>query len=162
MPAKIEIVIKEVVGDDVLPLVKFLMDNKDWSEFELAEKMKKEVNEIRNLLYKLHKHNLVDFRKKKDDVRGWYVYYWYLNKKRTLEMEKEVKQQKIKGLADRLVRERQSQFFICGNKCVRLDFEQVVNMNFNCPECGSILEQDDNARKIQDIEKELTFLKSII
>ncbi len=155
------ILIKEVIGEDVMPLVKLIDNSKEWSEFELASKLKKEVNEIRNLLYKLHKHNLVGFKKKKDEEKGWYVYYWFFNRKGLGHVVKDANTQKLKKLVDRLEREKQNQFFICKDLCIRLDFEQAMTSNFSCPECGDVLHQEDNSGKIKDIEKEIFVLKDI-
>jgi transcription initiation factor TFIIE subunit alpha len=44
---------------------------------------------------------------------------------------------------------------MCGNNCIRLNFEQATDFEFKCPECGELLHQDDNAKKIKELEKEI-------
>ena len=50
----IESVVKEVVGEEAVPLVDFLKNNKNVSEFKIAEVIKREVNATRNMLYRLY------------------------------------------------------------------------------------------------------------
>ncbi|MBI4146458.1 hypothetical protein HY489_03925 [Candidatus Woesearchaeota archaeon] len=38
---------------------------------------------------------------------------------------------------------------------MRVDFEQSHEFNFKCPECGSLLNLEDNRQKIKDLEAEL-------
>ena len=78
----IDILVSELVGEEVIPLVRELKNKKNVSEFKLAEKLKKEVNVARNMLYRLHEANLVTFTRKKDKVKGGYIYYWTLRTKR--------------------------------------------------------------------------------
>ena len=72
----IEETIGEVAGSDVIPLVMYLKNKKNVSEFKLAEHLTQEINTTRNMLYRLLKANLVTFNRKKDKQKGWYIYYW--------------------------------------------------------------------------------------
>jgi len=155
----VEEVIAEVAGKDVIPLVKFLKNKKNISEFKIAEALKKEINETRNMLYRLYDVNLVSFIRKKDKKKGWYIYYWTFNKKRIKDVVENLKLRKLDSLKERLKREKSSNFFICKNKCIRLDFDQASNFNFKCPECGALLDQEDNSEKIKEIEKEIKDLE---
>ena len=33
--------------------------------------------------------------------------------------------------------------------------EQATDFEFKCPECGELLQQDDNTKKIKELEKEI-------
>ncbi|MBW2966436.1 hypothetical protein KY342_05010 [Candidatus Woesearchaeota archaeon] len=156
----IEDVIIEVAGADVVPLVRALKNKKNVSEFKLAERIKEEVNRTRNMLYRLHNANLVSFIRKKDKKKGWYIYYWTFDMKRVRYLVRELKKKRLKKLNERLKREKESQFFVCPNKCIRLDFDQAMNFEFKCPECGSIIQQEDNKELIEDIEKKIHELKN--
>lgn len=155
----IEEVISEVAGEDVLPLVKVLKNKKNVSEFKLAEKIKQEINITRNMLYRLYNSNLVAFIRKKDKKKGWYIYYWTFNPKMVKYLAQTTKKQKLDKLKERLEREKSGDFFACPNKCIRLDFEQATDFQFKCPECGSLLNQEDNAGKIKVFEKEIKKLE---
>lgn len=155
----IDQVVTEIAGPDVIPLVKILKNRKNVSEFKLAESIKEEINLTRNMLYRLYSANLVSFTRKKDKKKGWYIYYWTFNKKRVSDLLKTIKKTRLEKLEERLMREKSNNFFLCPEKCMRLDFEQAVDFEYRCPECGDLLEQEDNAKKIKEIEKEVKELK---
>ncbi len=151
--------IENCVGEKALPVVNFLSSQPHSSEFDIAKKLKKEVKEVRNVLYQLFNHHLVDFTKKKDKEKGWYIYYWTFNKKRVEEIIRQNKLERLKRLSARLKRENNNQFFTCQNNCLRLDFDQVTEFNFKCPECGKIMNFEDNSEKIIGIKKEIKKIK---
>ncbi len=155
----IESVVMEVVGKDAIPLVRFLKNNKNVSEFKIAEVIKREVNATRNILYKLYEHNLVSFMRKKDKKKGWYIYYWTFNQKRVKYLVHSLKKGKLKKLKERVEREEGGNFFGCKNNCIRLNFDQATDFNFKCPECGEVLDQEDNAPVIENIKKEIKNLE---
>jgi transcription initiation factor IIE alpha subunit len=70
----IEGVVSEVAGEEVIPLVKYLKDKKNISEFKIAQVLKSEVNATRNMLDRLYRSNLGSFIRKKDKKKGWYIY----------------------------------------------------------------------------------------
>lgn len=148
-------VITEVAGKDVLHLVRALKNRKNVSEFKLADAIKQEINLTRNMLYRLYDQNLVSFIRKKDKKKGWYIYYWTFNPKRVKELVRNLKKTKIEKLRERLVREQSTNFFVCANKCMRLDFDQATEFEYKCPECGEILQQEDNSKIIVDLQKEI-------
>ena len=151
----IEDVVTEVAGDDVVPLVRFLKNKKNISEFKIAETIKREVNETRNMLYRLYENNLVSFMRKKDKKKGWYIYYWTFNMKRVKYLVGDLKRKRLNKLRERLEREKEGNFFVCKNKCIRLNFDQATDFNYMCPECGSVLDQEDNREVMKDVEKEI-------
>jgi len=156
----IEEVISEVAGEDVIPLVKALKNKKNVSEFSLAEKIGEEINITRNMLYRLYHANLVSFIRRKDKKKGWYIYYWTFNMKRIKFLIVDIKKNKLEKLKERMKRETDSNFFICDNKCMRVEFEQAVDFEFKCPECGELMEQQDNASKIGELTKDIKKLES--
>lgn len=155
----IENVVKEVAGEDTIPLVRYLKNKKNVSEFKIAEAVKREINETRNMLYRLYNANLVSFNRKKDKKKGWYIYYWTFNNKRVKYLFFDLKRKKVEKLKERLIREKSGIFFICKNKCIRLSFEQAVDFSYKCPECGQLLEQENNSKTTEDIEKEIKNLE---
>lgn len=166
MPKKqenlIETIIPELIGEEAVKLVKIMQKRKNISEFDLANMVKKDVNSVRNLLYKLFDHNLVSFTRKKDKKKGWYIYYCTLEEKRLPIIAKEMRQKKIEKIKDRIQREKSTLFYICPNKCVRLDFDQSANIQFKCPDCGTLMTQEDNSEKIRDLEQTLQGLEEKI
>ncbi|MDO8660709.1 MAG: hypothetical protein Q7K43_02370 [Candidatus Woesearchaeota archaeon] len=155
----IEAVVKEVAGADVIPLVKILKTKTNVNEFKLAQLLKIEVNLTRNMLYRLYNASLVSFTRKKDKKKGWYIYYWTFNTKRVQELSIQLRGKNIDRLQERLNREKSSHFFLCPSKCIRLDFEQATDFEYKCPECGALLDQENNAQKIVQLEQQISGLK---
>ena len=151
----IDDVVAQVAGEDVIPLVNYLKNKKNISEFKIAECIKVEINLTRNMLYRLFDHNLVSFIRRKDKKKGWYIYYWTFNAKMIKFLVQSLKKAKLEKLKDRLKREQSGQFYCCSENCIRLDFEQATNFEFKCPECGKLLNLDNNVEKIGQIEKEI-------
>jgi len=144
--------VSEIAGDDAISVVLNLKNKKNVSEFILAKKIKKEINETRNILYRLYDANLVSFMKKKDKQKGWYVYYWTFNKSRIKYLMSDIKKKRLTTLCDWLDREKNNNFFSCSNNCIRLDFEQATEFEFKCPECGELLNHEDNEENIRKIK----------
>lgn len=149
--------ISQTVGEDVIPVVKYLKDRKNISEFKIAEKVNQEVNMTRNMLYRLNNYNIASYIRKKDRQKGWYISYWTLNKNRIKDMISKSKNQQIEMLKERLEREEmnRNQFYICPSLCARLNFDQATDIEFRCPECGQLLKQQDNSKTIELLQKRI-------
>lgn len=157
----LEETIIEAVGEEALPLVKFILSRKNVSEFVIAEKTKVEIHVVRNILYKLHNLNLATYKRKKDAQKGYYISYWTFYTKRIKDVVLYLKKRKLEKLADRLKKEEDNKgcFFLCTNTCARLDFEQSSDVDFKCPECGSLMQQQDNTRTIEVLREQIKALK---
>jgi len=155
----IEETIGEVAGSDVIPLVMYLKNKKNVSEFKLAEHLTQEINTTRNMLYRVLKANLVTFNRKKDKQKGWYIYYWTFNLKRLKYVYDDVKKQKLERYQQRLSREEDGYFFVCPNSCMRVDFEQATGFEFKCPECGDLMLEQDNSKLKKELTKKIAELK---
>ena len=165
---KIYEIVKEVVGEDSVKVVEFLKDKKNISDFKIAEKVKADIHEIRNILYRLYNYNLVTYYRKKDRQKGWYISYWTFNKKRIKDLVVQLHYSKMAKFTERLKVEEANKgnFYLCSNACVRVNFEKATDFEFKCPECGNILNQQDNSKtieflqgKIQEMRKSNGFSK---
>lgn len=152
--------VEKTTGKGLIPLVHALKNKKDVSEFTLASALKKDINETRNLLYQLYNQNLVSSTRKKDKHKGWYVYYWTLNANRMKYLAEKSKEVMLNRLQQRLEREKSTDFFVCGSGCIRLDFERATDLKFKCPECGSIVHNQDNSITIKELENNIKKLSS--
>jgi len=153
---------KTLIGPEVVPVVRRLFRRTNVSEFKVAEELKTNANQIRNLLYKLQLHNLVSFIRKKDKKKGWYVYYWTLNLKQAQELIVKLETDKLQGLQRQLEKESTSSFFICPDGCNRLTFETAMEHSFKCPECGKVMIQENNAQRISTIKRDIGSLQQEI
>jgi transcription initiation factor TFIIE subunit alpha len=158
----IEDLVRVIIGEDVIPLIKILFNKENISEFKLAEMLNITVNQIRNMLYRMYEQNLVVYIRKKDKKKGWYIYYWSLNNKG---IENAILKTKLKQLDDlkiRISREQDSQFFVCPNGCMRFPIETAMEYEFRCQECGSLMKELDNKKTIDNIKGMISNLEKEI
>ena len=155
--SKIIDTVREVVGEDSLKVVEFLKDKKNISDFKIAEKVNTDIHEIRNILYRLYNHNLVNYYRKKDRQKGWYISYWTFNKKRIKDLMKNLHFSKIEKFTERLKVEKANKgnFYLCPNACIRVNFEKATDFEFKCPECGVILNNQDNEKTIDFLQNKI-------
>ena len=93
--SKMKDVVSEVVGEDSLPIVDFLQGKSNISDFKIADKVDKDIHEVRNILYRLYNQNLVTYYRKKDRQKGWYISYWTFNKARINDLKKNLHRKKL-------------------------------------------------------------------
>jgi transcription initiation factor TFIIE subunit alpha len=160
---KIQGVINEIAGERAIPIIEYLKNRKNVSEFIIADKVKLDMQTTRNILYTLNSHNVATYIRKKDRKKGWYISYWTFNRKRVSELIGKIKKEKIEKLLERLHKEETNKgnFFICTSACARLDFEQATEFNFKCPECGNLLNQQDNTKTIDNIKEKIKDLEQV-
>lgn len=156
----IDDLILEIAGKEVVSLVNLIKSKSNVSEFKLAGKLKLSVNQVRNMLYRLNSYNLVDFTRKKDKDKGWYIYFWTFNLKLAKELAISMKNNKINILKKRFEKESNELFFACPSGCVRFDSVNVMEYQFKCPECGKILVKEDNKKNIERIQKEINSIEN--
>ncbi len=152
-------VVADVAGEDAFELVMKIKGKKNVSEFKIAEAMDTEINLVRNMLYRLFQSNLVHFMRKKDRKKGWYIYYWTFQDNQIRHLFIKLKKDRLNKLKERLIREQGGQFYMCEEKCMRLSFENAMDFEFKCPECGQLIELQDNSTQIVNIRKEVVELE---
>ena len=159
---KLHEVVKEVAGEDAIKIIGFLKDKKNVSEFIISEKTRLDMQTTRHILYTLHGYNVASYIRKKDRQKGWYISYWTFNRSKVKDLIIRLKKEKLDRLKDQLKREEDNRdnFYICAKACVRVDFDQAFNMEFKCPECGSILNLQENTKTITNIKEKIKELTS--
>ena len=158
---KIYEIVKEVVGEDSIKVVEFLKDKKNISDFKIAEKVKADIHEVRNILYRLYNNNLVTYYRKKDRQKGWYISYWTFNKKRIKDLVVQLHYSKMAKFTERLKIEEANKgnFYLCQNACVRVNFDKATDFGYKCPECGNMLNTQDNSKTIEFLQNKIDELK---
>ena len=141
---EIDDLVVNLIGEEILPLVVQLKNRVNVSEFKLADALNITVNQVRNMLYRMHQHNLVTFIRKKDKKKGWYIYYWTMNDAYMREAMINFMKRKLEDFKQKLEKEMIGNYFICPNKCTRLALEQAMEQEFRCQECGELMQQQDN------------------
>src|SRR3989338_5132172 len=160
---KIHGLINEIAGEKAVPIIEYLKNRKNVSEFIIADKVKLDMQTTRNILYTLNSYNVATYIRKKDRKKGWYISYWTFNRKRVKELMDKLLKEKLVKLNERLTKEETNKgnFFICTKACARLDFEQATEFDFKCPECGSLLNQQDNTKTIDHIRQKIIDLEEV-
>ncbi|MGM5481672.1 MAG: hypothetical protein ACQESE_04670 [Nanobdellota archaeon] len=157
---RIQDVLKQVVPDsDAEEIIFYLRGKKNISEFIVAEELDLEIHRTRNQLYKLLDHNLVSFKRKKDKIKGWYICYWDFNEYNIPHLEEKLRLEKIDKLKNRLEEEQSGFFYMCRFAHERQSFEEAFENDFKCPECGELMNQLDNERTIEFLNKKITELE---
>src|SRR3990167_2267331 len=152
---KVEEIMLSILGEEGLPLVKELSGKQHVSEFELADKLKKDIKIVRKMLYLLYNFNLVSFIRKKDKIKGWYIYYWTLLPESIKFNYIKRKKELLAKLQQRLEEETRELFYTCPTRCVRLNFDQAMDFEFHCPECGELTSQDNNTERVETLRKKV-------
>jgi transcription initiation factor TFIIE subunit alpha len=151
----IENVVKELVSEEAIPIVLYLIGKTKVSEFIIANDLNLEIHKARNLLYKLLEHNILYFHRKKDKIKGWYICYWDFNEKIIPFLTEKIKKSRLQRLNERLNKESSSTFYMCKNACTRMDFEKAMEFNFKCPECGELMDEQNNARTVEFLQERI-------
>ncbi|KYK26969.1 hypothetical protein AYK26_04345 [Euryarchaeota archaeon SM23-78] len=157
----IKYVVTELVGEEALSIIFYLRGKKQISEFIIAEELDLEIHLVRNLLYRLLEFNIVSFIRKKDRIKGWYICYWDFNEHMVPYLAEKIRLSKITKLKERLEREQKHTFYMCRNACVRMPFEKSMEFHFKCPECGTLMHEQDNKRTMEFIKHQLKELESM-
>lgn len=156
----IQFVVSELVGEHAMPIINFLKGKERISEFIIAEELELEINEVRNILYKLLEHNIVRFIRKKDRIKGWYICYWDFNDHMVPQLKHKLLKEKLGKMEERLKEEESAQFYLCPRGCIRLTFDDAIEQSFKCQECGSILQEQDNTRTKEFLRERIKELMS--
>src|SRR3989344_5464009 len=150
--------VESVAGKEGVKLLHLLKERENISEFILAEDLKININQVRNLLYKLNSFNLVYSNRKKDKEKGLYIYYWTFNFKHARDLLIMRKKRELGHLQEELSKENDQRYYICKNDGTRFEFEEAMEIGFKCPECGSLLHQEDATKKIGEINHRISTL----
>jgi len=144
----------EALGGDAIRLVEYLKGKENISEFKIANDIKEEIHKVRNILYRLNNQHLSTYLRKKDRQKGWYISYWTLNEKRFKEVFAQLQEKRLEQLKDKLKKEQEYRegLYICPNLCTRMNFEHAMELSFTCPECGRILNPQDNTKTIEHLK----------
>lgn len=137
--------VKGIVGDDGMHIVSHLFNVEKADEFEIAKKLKEDVNFVRSIMYKMYTNNLVNYTRRRDAEKGWYIYTWEFAPKKLFNSLINSKQRELDGLFQRIEEEKsKEQIFHCPSCSINLNFEKCLELNFTCFACGGIMVPLDN------------------
>jgi len=157
---KVDQLVSELAGTDCIDLARLIIEGKEnVSEFKLAELLSLNINQVRNMLYRLQKHNLINSTRKKDKRKGWYIYYWTFNFVQAKSLTRKLSENKLSDLRDQLLQQETDDFYTCSKRCTKLNLEIAMEHDFRCPECSNLLKEVNKTKEIESIKRELYLLE---
>ena len=152
----------ELISDEATQVVEFLYSNPGASEFDISEGIRFTVSQIRSILYELKSKNLIDYDRRKDKEKGWYLYYWKVLPHNFEKVYLSEKKKKLEQFKERLDNEENSIYYICPNYCKRLSFDDALDENFTCPICGSLMNEENKTRKVEILKRNINEHEELI
>ena len=148
--------VEELTGLENGIIVDILFNKKDVNEFLIAKKMDLTINQVRNILYKLSAQGLVSFIRKKDNRKGWYIYYWTLDTLKSMIKIEEKLKREIEELKIKLNEREMDRFYHCKSCSIEVREEKALENDFTCEECADVYELVDNTNYVRDIKGRIT------
>src|SRR3989344_4624042 len=148
-------VVVSVIGKQGEEVVNFLDPEKYINEFIIAKKLDNNINQTRNILYKLSEHGLVSSTRKKDKKKGWYTYFWKFEVQKALEFLKEVIKKRIEQISSQIRSREKKTFYICERCGIEHNEENALLLDFTCNECGNVFAVKDNTKVLKEMKKNL-------
>lgn len=149
-------IVSIIVGSSASGIVDLLYGKKNVNEFAIAKKLNLNINQTRNILYKLADEGLVSFIGKKDRKNGgWYTYYWTLDVEKSIANLKRIMEKTIADFESQLNSRVSGRHYICPNCDVEMEEEQALLGNFTCPECGEVLTLREPTDIVKDLEAKI-------
>lgn len=153
--------VAEALGEEeAVKLIGMLKNCEEITDDEIANKTGIRLNNVRKILYKLYDHSLVSLRRTRDPKTGWFIFHWKLQ---TDQLEGFILSQKrrvFEKLNIRLEYEKNHDFYYCNTPgCIRITFEEAVELVFRCPTCGKPLMHYSNEKIVQILTKKLEQLR---
>jgi len=154
--------VRTIAGKGTEPIVDILNPQKPVNEFKIAEKLKLTINQTRNILYKLSNQNIVSFTRKKDEKKGWYIYFWMLNIGKALERLVAFKKKELYDIEHQVSSKENKHFYVCTVDNVEFNEETAIHHDFVCPECGQLLQLATFDKKVAELNVHIEKIKSEI
>ena len=157
-----KVIAKRIAGKPGEDVIEILFDKDNFNEFKIAEKLKKNINEVRNVLYKLSSFNAISSTRKKDKRKGWYTYFWTFDRVKALEVLLKFKEQEYFNL-DHILKSRITKnFYYCESDGIEMSEETAMHHNFACPECSQLLTPVNEEKKVKEVTQKLDSAKKEI
>lgn len=147
-------IVVTIAGSNSEGLVDILYGKKNVNEFIIAKRLNLNINQARNILYRLSDEGLVSFIRKKDKKNGgWYTYFWTFDVGKSLYKLRDALISEIKSLEDQLQSRQTKRFYICPECDMEMNEENALIHDFTCPECGEVLLLRESKDLVEDLRK---------
>jgi transcription initiation factor TFIIE subunit alpha len=149
----------ELVGPRGMPVAAAPPDGEVTDE-EFAEELDLELNDVRRALFILYENDLADYRRLRDEDSGWLTYLWTLEYGSIPENLRDEMHRLLDALEERRGYERNHEFFLCEVDSIRFEFEEAMEFDFECPQCGSELDALDNDHLVTAMDDRIDELRA--
>jgi transcription initiation factor TFIIE subunit alpha len=126
---------------------------------ELAERLDMELNDVRRALFILYENDLASYRRLRDEDSGWLTYLWTLEYETIPENLVEEMHRLLDALEERREHEAANEFYLCNDCSLRFEFDEAMDLGFNCPHCDAGMEAMDNDHLIDAMDERIAALR---
>jgi transcription initiation factor TFIIE subunit alpha len=174
----LKVILAEIGGDQCVKVATELYNIKsdEITDDQLADICGIKLNIVRKILYVLYGNKLAEFRKVRDKKSGWFIYYWHESFENLKELIILKQKQVLDKLNAKLSYEEDNVFYICENfangasdnpdntqVCNNIvTFENAMEENFKCKNCGGNLSHYDNDRIKEFLREKIAILRQNI
>ena len=148
----------ELVGPTGMPVAAAPPEGEVTDE-ELAQSLNLELNDVRRALFILYENDLASYRRLRDEDSGWLTYLWTFQYQNIPENLEEEMYRLLDALEEREEYERLHEFYLCEVCSIRFEFGEAMDFGFECPECGSPLDDMENEQLIAAMEERTESLR---
>ncbi|MFB6218036.1 MAG: transcription factor [Halobacteriaceae archaeon] len=127
---------------------------------ELAERLGLELNDVRRALFILYENDLASYRRLRDEDSGWLTYLWTFEYENVPGNFREEMERLLEALEERRAYELDNEFYLCEVCAIRFEFGEAMDLDFECPECGSGLEAMENTHLVEAIDERIEELRA--
>lgn len=158
-------VVSAMAGAEGIQIFKNIPENGFINEFKLADKVSMNINYVRSILYRFYSKKIVEYQRKKDIRKGWFIYYWRVVPEKIDLLLLEDKRKHLDELKRELEAEEESTWMKCPTCKKKFSYEKALELNFTCPSCEATLQQSRKStneilKEIKSIEKEIDKFKT--
>ena len=156
---EIEAYILEEVGEEGMPMCKYLRDHPHVSGVDLLESFKEQKpSAVRKILYRMMEAHVAEYEKDTDS-KGWETFYWDLDLNEVKHILRRRWADELLHLRQQLKFEEDHQFYSCPEQHRRILFEDAMDINFNCPGCGKPMQPVRTGDVRKALEKRMAELE---
>ncbi len=151
----------KLAGDEGMDLIRKFPEG-EHSDEEIAEMTEINLNSVRHTLYSLYEHRLAEYRRIKNNETGWLTYLWVLKMDNILDVLHDEMENAVEKLSARLRYDENNDFYQCSNCGLMMTFNEAMNMNFSCPQCGEMLVHFDDELLVSALRNRIEKMKSAL
>ncbi len=147
--------LRSAAGDEGIDLFKYILENEPVTGEEIQEAYAdQKPSAIRKLLYALMQEHALEYHKDTDS-KGWETFTWQtdLPELRLIHMRRW--QGEAAQLQKRIQLEQDHEWYACSHDHARVMFEDAMDQEFHCPECGSPMDAIDNSDHVALLQERL-------